>query len=371
MDTPPRKLTGRALWAALLPVVSIACGFAAGGVAVAASGSNPIQAFVALFQGAFLQPSAFTETLVATIPYVFLGLAVALGFKAGLFNIGADGQFYMGAIAAVFVGYSLHGLPGIVHIPLALAAGIAGGFIYGAIPGVLKARFGAHEVITTIMLNYCAYSITDYLVNRGPMGDPHSSAPKTPFITPSARLPILVPGSRLHLGFVLALLVVPLVWFLVERTTTGFRIRAVGLNPTAARTAGISVGRTIALGLALSGALAGLAGADEVLGVAHYMPPSFSVGYGFDAIAVALLARGSPWAILPAAFLFGAMRSGAGFMQLQTQVSSDLISIVQGTVIMFIAAPSMVSWLFRLKAVSQIERVQITQHGAEGVSAAP
>jgi simple sugar transport system permease protein len=351
-----------------LPGLSLLLGFAVAGIAVVLSGASPIDAFFALFQGAFTNPNAFTETLVASIPYVFLGLAVALGFRAGLFNIGAEGQFYLGAIFGVYVGFSLHGLPAVVHIPLAIAAGMLGGLLYGAIPGVLKARFGAHEVITTIMLNYTSYALTDYLINRGPLADKHASAPKTPFIDAAAQLPILVPGSRLHLGLLLALAAVPVVWFLIERTTIGFRIRTVGLNQSAARAAGISVGRTVVLTMALSGALAGLAGADEVLGVSHFMPPSFSIGYGFDAIAVALLARSQPWAILPAAFLFGAMRNGAGFMQLQTQVSADLISIVQATVIMFVAAPLLVRWIFRIRAAAEVETLTITQREAEGVT---
>jgi simple sugar transport system permease protein len=353
---------------AWLPALSLVLGFAVAGIAVLISGANPIDAFVALFQGAFTNPNAFTETLIASVPYVFLGLGVALGFRAGLFNIGAEGQFYLGAIFGVYVGFSLHGLPAIIHIPLAILAGMLGGFLYGAIPGLLKARFGAHEVITTIMLNYTAYALTDYLINRGPMGDKHASAPKTPFVDTAAQLPILVPGSRLHLGLLIALAAVPLVWFLIERTTIGFRIRAVGLNQSAARAAGISVGWTVVQTMGISGALAGLAGADEVLGVSHFMPPSFSVGYGFDAIAVALLARSNPWAILPASFLFGAMRSGAGFMQLQTQVSADLISIVQATVIMFVAAPLLVRWIFRIRAAEGIETVTITQREAEGVA---
>lgn len=354
----------------LLPLVSVVAGFAVAGVVVQISGANPVQALAALFEGAFIRKDALTETLVASVPYVFLGLALALGFKAGLFNIGADGQLYMGAVAGVFVGFSLHGLPGVVHIPLALVAGMLAGFIYAAVPGYLKARFGAHEVITTIMLNYCAYSVTDYLINRGPMGDPRSSAPKTPFIDPAAQLPLLVPDSRLHIGLLLALAAVPAMWFLIERTTIGFSIRAVGLSATAARASGIPVGAMTVLTMGLSGLLAGLAGAVEVLGVSHFMPPSFSVGYGFDAIAVALLAGSNPWAILPSALLFGAMRSGAGFMQLQTQVSADLISVVQAAVITFVAAPALVGWLFRRRTHAAGPSLQITERELDGVTAA-
>ncbi len=340
----------RARDAVLLPAISLVCGFAVAAIAVVLSGASPVDAFTALFQGAFTNTNALPETLVATVPYVFLGLAVAVGFRAGLFNIGAEGQFYLGAVFGVFVGFRFHGLPGLVHVPFALLAGMLGGFLWAAVPGFLKARFGAHEVITTIMLNYTAYLLTDFLINnRGPMADLHASAPKTPYIDPAAQLPIIWPGTRLHLGLVLALVAIPVVWFMLERTTIGFRIRAVGLNAAAARAAGISVGRTLVTVMGISGALAGLAGADEVLGVSHFMPASYSIGYGFDSIAVALLARSNPWAILPAAFLFGAMRSGAGFMQLQTQVSSDLVSIVQATVIVFIAAPLLVRWIFRLR----------------------
>ncbi len=347
---------GRAL---LVPVLSVACGFVVAGIVVALSGADPFGAMLWLFEGAFTQPNALTETLVATIPYIFLGLAVAIGFKAALFNIGAEGQFYLGALAGVWVGFAVHGLPAIVHIPLAIGAGMAGGAAYALIPAVLKARFGAHEVITTIMLNHVALAISDYLIagpdaaHRGPFADLHASAPKTPPIVAAAQLPV-IPGTRLHLGLLLALAAVPVIWYVIERTTVGFQLRAVGLNQTAARAAGISVGWTIVIVMAISGALSGLAGADEVLGVSHYMSPVFSVGYGFDAIAVALVAKSNPWGIVPAAFLFGAMRSGAGYMQLQTQVagaqvSADLISVVQATVIIFVAAPMLVRWLFRIR----------------------
>jgi len=335
--------------AVLLPVISVVAGFVVAGLAVALSGADPLQSFYALFQGAFTNPHALPDTLVATTPYIFLGLGVALGFRAGLFNIGAEGQFYIGALFGVFIGYSLHGLPSVVHILMALLAGILGGFLWAAVPGILKARFGAHEVITTIMLNYVAFALVNFLINNGPMVDKTSSAPRTPYIDPGAQLPILVSGTRLHAGLLLALLAIPAVWFLLDRTTIGFRIRTVGFSPTAARAAGISVAWTLLATMGISGGLAGLAGADEVLGVAHYMPPSFSTGYGFDAIAVALLARSNPWAMLPAAFLFGALSSGSRFMQFQTQVSADVISVVQATVIMFIAAPVLFQWIFRLR----------------------
>jgi ABC-type uncharacterized transport system permease subunit len=351
--------------AVLVPLVSVVCGFLVGSLAILAAGADPTQAYGALFAGAFTNHNAFAETLVSSTPYVLLGLGVALGFRAGLFNIGAEGQFYIGSLTGVFVGYSIHGLPAIVEVPVAMLAGMAGGFFWAAIAGVLKARFGAHEVITTIMLNYVSFLVASYLVDtRGRMLAPNVSTPRTPDIDPGAALPIIFSGSRLHLGFILALLAVPAVWFLIERTTVGFRLRTVGYNPGAAQAAGISVGRTIVLTMGISGALAGSAGIVQVLGVNHHMTDTVAAGYGFDAIAVALLARSNPWGVLPAALLFGALHNGASYMQLETQVSSDLISIVQASVIIFVAAPVIVSWLFRLRR-QPLETVQITQREVE------
>ena len=336
--------------AVFVPLASVAAGFVVAGVAVAATGADPLAAFTALFQGAITNRNAFPETLVSTVPYVFLGLGVALGFRAGLFNIGAEGQFYIGALTGVFIAYSIHGLPAVIEVPLALLAGMAGGFAWAAIAGFLKARFGAHEVITTIMLNYVAFLVANYLVDTpGLMLAPNVSTPRTPDVDVNAVLPIIFAGSRLHFGFIVALIAVPIVWFLIQRTTTGFELRAVGFNPGAAQAAGISVGRTMVLAMGLSGALAGAAGIVQVLGVQHHMTDTVAAGYGFDAIAIALLARSNPWGVLPAALLFGALRSGASFMQLQTDVSADLISIVQASVIIFVAAPAIVRWIFRLR----------------------
>jgi ABC-type uncharacterized transport system permease subunit len=354
---------GRIVSTVLVPLVSVLCGFLVGGIAIIAAHADPLVAYSALFAGAFTNSNALPETLVSTTPYILLGLALALGFRAGLFNIGAEGQFYIGSLSGVFVAYSIHGLPAVVELPLAIFAGMVGGAFWSSIAGALKARFGAHEVITTIMLNYVSFLVASYLVDTpGLMLAPDVSTPRTPDIDPGAVLPIIVGGSRLHLGFILALVAVPLVWFLIERTTIGFRLRAVGFNQGAARAAGISVGRTIVLTMALSGALAGAAGIVEVLGISYHMTDTVAAGYGFDAIAVALLARSNPWGVLPAALLFGALHNGASYMQLQTQVSADLISIVQGAVIIFVAAPAIVGWLFRLRRAPGAT-IQITQRG--------
>ena len=352
----------------LVPIASIIAGFAVAAVAVVISGSDPVAAFEGLFAGAFTNRNAFAETLISSIPFVFLGLGVALGFRAGLFNIGAEGQYYIGGMAGVFVGYSVIGLPSIIDIPLVLLAGMAGGFLWAGIAGALKARFGAHEVIVTIMLNYTAFLLASLLINKGVMSAPHVSTPRTLDVNVAAQLPIILAHSRLHAGLFLAILAVPLVWFLIERTTIGFQIRTVGFNPGAARAAGISVGWTIFLSMGLSGALAGLGGIVDVLGLGHHMTDTVGAGFGFDAIAVALVARSNPWGIPFAALLFGALRNGAGFMQLATdpQVSADLISVVQAMVIMFIAAPAMVSWLFRVRR-HHLATIAITERGADGV----
>ena len=351
----------------VIPVASVALGFGVAAIAILANGVDPIQAYTALFQGAVTNNNAIPETLVSSVPYILLGLGVALGFRAGLFNIGAEGQFYIGALAGVFVAYSLHGLPPVIEVGASLIAAMAAGFVYAGIAGLLKALTGAHEVITTIMLNYVAFLIVNYLVTTpGLMLDPQTKTPRTPYIDINATLPIIFPGSRLHAGILLALVAIPVVWFLIERTTLGFQLRAVGYNAGASRAAGISVARATVLAMGISGALAATAGIVQTLGVQHDMSPAVAAGYGFDAIAVALLARSNPWAILPAALLFGALHNGASFMQLQTQVSADLISIVQASVIVFVAAPDIIRWLLRLRS-HQVTRVAITQREGAGV----
>lgn len=297
-----------------------------------------------------------TESLVTSTPYIFAGLGVALGFRCGLFNIGAEGQFFIGALCSAFVGYSLTGLPWFVHLPLALLAGMVGGALWGAIPGYLKAATGAHEVVNTIMMNWIAFRLSDWLLN-GPMKAP-GFRPITPQIEASAELPRLFPAPlRFHVGFFLALVVAALVYWLLFKTTIGFEIRAVGANPDAARYAGISITRNIILVMALSGALAGLAGTSQVLGVDHWVGQGFSAGYGFDAIALALVGKSHPLGVVLAALLFGTLRSGATRMQSLAGIPIDIISIIQGLVIIFVAAPAIIRWLYRIREVRAEELV--------------
>jgi len=338
-----------------------------------------LRAYRGLFLGAFGSRGAIANTLVEATPYILAGLGVALAFKCGLFNIGAEGQLFIGALASAAVGFGVTGLPALIHLPLALLAGAVAGALWGGIPGYLRARTGAHEVITTIMLNYIAFRMLDYLVN-GPLKDRTASLPRTPFIQASAQLPRFISplesadltggqqyrplivsadpnwGLRLHLGFVVALLAVWLIWWLLNRTTAGFEIKTVGANPEAARYAGMNITKNFVLAMALSGALAGLAGTGQVLGLERNIKSVFSSGYGFDSIAIALLAKSNPIAIVPAAIFWGALNSGKGLMQAQTGISSDLIRIVQALTIMFVAADQIIRWIYRLQE-PQGERV--------------
>jgi simple sugar transport system permease protein len=297
-----------------------------------------------------------TESLATSTPYIFAGLAVAVGFRCGLFNIGAEGQFGIGALTSAFVGYSLKGLPWFIHLPLALLAGAAGGAAWGAIPGYLKAKFGAHEVVNTIMMNYISFRLSDWLLN-GPM-KATGFRPVTATIEVSAELPRLFPEPlRLNWGFFLALLAAYLVYWFLFKTTLGFEIRAVGSNPNAAKYAGMNIVRNFVLVMTLSGALAGLAGTSQVLGIDHWVGQGFSAGYGFDSIALALLGKSHPLGVVLAALLFGTLRSGATRMQSLAGIPIDIISIIQGLVIIFIAAPGIIRWLYRIRSIRAEELV--------------
>ncbi|HUP27563.1 MAG TPA: ABC transporter permease [Chloroflexia bacterium] len=313
---------------------------------------GPEGAFAGLWQGAVGTPKNIAGTLMTSTPYIFAGLAVALAFKCGLFNIGAEGQLAAGALATAFAGYTFKGLPFPMHLILALAAGLAAGLAWGAIPGALKAFRGAHEVIITIMLNYIALQVAQFLLG-GPMKDRSGGnvIARTPAIAKEAEMPLLFPGTpwQMHWGVVLALVAAGLVYLFLTRTTWGFEIRTVGANPHAARYAGMSVAKSTVLAMALSGMLAGAAGATEVVGVTHRHELGFGSGYGFDSIAIALLGRSHPFGVVAAALLFGGLKSGATQMQFNTQISGSIISVVQGLVLLFVAADMIIIWLFRLR----------------------
>ena len=295
---------------------------------------KPLTAYGALVGGSLSGFEPIIATLNQAAPLILGGLAVALGFKAGLFNIGVQGQLLMGVLGSVAVGVALAEQPVWVAAPLAFVAGTLAGAAFGFIPGFLKAASGAHEVVTTIMLNYIALNILAAAV-AGPLRVPRAPAPVT-FDVGNAALPIFL-GKTGHVGILIAALMVFVVWWLLYRTTLGFEIRTAGANPDAARYAGMRPRRLVALTMALSGGLAGMAGAGELLGVTHQTQTSFATSVGFDSIAVALLARSNPLAIIPSALLFGAMRAGAGQMQIQA-TPRELVDVLQAVILLVIVA---------------------------------
>lgn len=377
----------------LIPILAIVTGLLLGGIFIAITSEqvyaiwrdSPLlaiqtgiteawTAYKALFIGAIGDParmvaalqsgdaaairSAFNpifDSLVQTTPYIFAGLAVALGFRAGLFNIGAEGQLFMGAIFAVYAGFAIKGLPTIIHLPLAFTIGAIGGGIWGFIPGFLKAKTGGHEVINTIMMNYIAFRLSEYLL-RGPLQRPDSFNPISPFVEPSARLPkFFADPIRFHLGFFVALGVAYLVYWLLFKTKWGFDLRTVGNSPNAARYAGMNIVIVTIVAMSLSGALAGMAGANEVLGVNYNLALAFSSGYGFDSIALALLGKSHPLGVVLASLLFGTLRAGAIQMQVSAGIPIDIVSVVQAMILALIAAPAIIRTIYRLRAPSVAE----------------
>ena len=336
------------LWRTILiQVVAVLLALLIGAVILLISGASPIEAYSALFRGAFGSPTAIGRTLEKATPLIFSGLAVAFAFKAGMFNIGAQGQLLMGAITAAFLGFAIHGLPPYIHMPLALIGGALAGGAYAFIPGALKAYRGAHEVITTIMLNYIAINITDYLAD-GPWKDvtPGNVVARTPVVDNAALIPEL---GGLPMGFVLAIVAAFVAWWLLQKTTVGFEIRMVGLNPHASRYAGIKVARTLILTMVISGIMAGMGGAVETLGVVGRFQPGFNTGLGFDGITVAMLGKTNPFGVIPAAILVGAMKAGSSEMQFASGVAKEITDVIQALILFFVAADVIVRSLLRMR----------------------
>jgi simple sugar transport system permease protein len=310
------------------------------------------QVFSAWFAGTATWQQAFfplSETLTYAAPLVFTGLSVALAFRGGLFNIGAQGQAVLGCLAAGVAGFSF-GLPVVLNLIVAIIAGVVGGALWGFIPGFLKARTGAHEVITTIMLNYTAGLFLSWLVIQKGIQAPGKTDAISKTVAESAMLPSPGGQLRVHLGIIFAVLVTAGVAWLLNRSAFGFELRAVGSNPHAAKTAGISVSKTYVLLMAIAGGLAGLGGATQVLGTAHSLTPSVAGNIGFDGLLVALLGRNRPWSTFFAALLFGALRAGGNRMQSYSGISLELVTVLQALIVIFIAAPALVKAIFRLRA---------------------
>jgi len=327
-------------------------------------------AYVALFQGAVFDGSAstvqgsirpLTESLTVAAPLIVAGLAVALPFKAGLFNIGAEGQIILGAIGAAYLGFTFS-LPWGVHLLVAVLGALLLGGLWGSIVGLLKARTGAHEVIVTIMLNYVARFLLAYLLTTTAFQRPGRNDPISPTVDQNAQYPLLLGGwSRLHLGFVVALVAAAFVWWLLNRSVLGFQLRAVGANPSAARTAGIKVERSYVLVMMIAGGLAGLAGSFQVLGTEKALSGGVSAGIGFDAITVALLGRGSPTGTVLAGILFGGLRAGGVTMQARTGTPIDIVLVVQSLIVLFVAAPPLVRAIFRIRSAGSVDTLQVSK----------
>lgn len=337
----------RVLQAVSVPFVAVFLAMLIGAVILAVSGASPWAAYSALFKGSFGSPEAFTRTLEKATPLVFSGLAVAFAFKGGLFNIGAQGQLLFGAIISAALGFAIEGLPAYIHAPLALLGGALAGALFGAIPGALKTYTGAHEVITTIMLNYIAINTTDYLAD-GPWKDPSPSniVARTPKILETAVVPDL---GGFPVGFLLSILFAVLIWWLLQQTTLGFEIRTVGQNPDAAEYSGMKVARTVILTMMISGFIAGMGGSIETQGIVGRYQPGFNSGLGFEGITIALLGKTSPFGVIPAAILVGAMDAGSSQMQFSANVANEIVDVIQALILFFVAADVIIRWLLRIR----------------------
>ena len=338
------RLSG--LFDALLPVIATLAALAVGAVMLLLLGANPLEAYSALWDGAFGSTNAFAETLVKATPLLLVALGICISFRGDVINIGGEGQMIVGAILATWVGLTFTTLPGWLGISLSLLAGFAGGAIWGGIPGFLKAYFNVNEILSTVMMNAIAVQLMNFLL-RGPMIDPSqaklaSKIPQTARLLEAFRLPRLAP-TRLHLGALIAVILAILVYVLLWRTTLGYRIRAVGLNPNASRYAGINVKHYVVLALLLSGAFSGLAGATQVFGVNYRMitdgsASGFTGSAGFNGIVAALFGQLHPIWSIPASILFGALLVGANKMQRVVQVPSALVIALNGLVVVFVVS---------------------------------
>lgn len=326
-------------------LVAVVLALAVGAALILAWGANPLTAYAALLDGAFGSWNSLAETLLRSIPLTFTGLAIAIAFRAGAFNLGAEGQLFLGATASTLVGLLLPGLPSLLLIPMMIGTAMLVGALWSLLAGVLKLRFGANEMITTIMLNYIAILFVAFLL-RGPIQEAAGYLPQTERLASSARFPALIEGTRLHIGVLLAFGAVGLTHVALWHTTWGFKLRVVGLNPRAALNAGINVMAITVSAFLLSGALAGMAGYMEVVGVQRRMIENLSPGFGYTGIIVALLGRTNPFGVLAAAILFAGLQVGGTTMQAASGVPSTLTTIVQALIVLFVIGRGAFDQLF-------------------------
>ena len=380
-DAPPRRSAPlRAqIWSALqgllIPLLSVVTAIILGSILILLNGRDPITAFEGLFEGAFLEPRGLLVTFRNMTPLILSGLAVAFAFKSGLFNIGVQGQLIIGSVTAAWLGFAVEGLPPLLHVTLAIVAAALAGGLWAAIAGALKAYADAHEVITTIMLNYIAAQFAGWLISTGsdgsrpgPLSSPESATDaiaRTPEILESARLPVVYtvpPNFELHAGIFIAIIATIVITFLLYRTTFGFSLRMAGYSPSAAQYAGVNVKRVTILTMLIAGCLAGLAGGIQTLGVNHGYEGNQSLGLGFDGITVAFLAGNNPIGINFSALLFGAMEAGTTRMALNANVAKELIQVIQALILMFVAADQIIRRIYRIRAAGPGSRLKISQN---------
>jgi len=328
------------------PLISLIAAMLVGSIVIIATGRNPISAYGVMINGAFGSFAAWDQTIVKAIPFMFTGLSYAIAKRCGIINLGAEGQFKIGALCAAIVGVSFSNLPMMIHLPLTMLAGFLGGSMYGLIVAILKLRFGASELITTIMLNYVATNIVSYFVT-GPIKDSASSSyPQTAAMAQTAQLPRLFDGFyRIHAGFLIVILAILIYYVFLWKTAKGYELRVVGLNPSAGKYAGISIARATLMSMFLAGGFAGIGGAIEIIAVQYrLMQTSFSISYGFTGIAVALLGNNNPIGIFISGILFGGLQSGSAKMQALVKVDSSIASVIQALVILFFAGRALFQW---------------------------
>lgn len=334
----------------ILPLIALVIAFAIGAIMMKLQGANPLKAYESLFSSAFGSSTGISKTFGKATPLIISGLAVSICLRAGLFNIGVQGQLLSGALASAWAGYYFHGLPMAIHLPLSLLFGVTFGSLAGVIAGVLKAYRGVHEVITTIMLNSIVLQLGEYLA-YGPFKEVGQQLARTPAVLPSAKIPSIF---GMPLGFFIAIGLSIIAWWILKKTTSGFRLETVGRNKNAAWYAGISVKKTILASMVLGGGLAGLGGAIETLGIVGRYEPAFNAGLGFDGITIALLGRANPLALIPGAILFGGMRGAGASMQFAAGVSPDIIDLILAIVLFFVTAPLIGKWFKSARGTESI-----------------